>query len=156
MSTFKKIFLFIFCFTLIIGCILYLYLTSSDWVNYTGWSGSYEKDSPYMNGIESLKVDCTKESKLLYSYYIENGEITLTITKDAKGEELLKSIKIDKTCDSSVLLNFSGVNECYIFETAIPGTIATSEAWIQQHLTKWEQYLQRKQDKNELKQMIAN
>ena len=60
-----------------------------------------------MNGIESLKVDCTKESKLLYSYYIEDGEITLTITKDAKGTELLKSITIDKTCDSSVLLNFS-------------------------------------------------
>ena len=132
----------------------FLYLSHSDWVNVVGWSGVYEKNDIILNGVEALYVDCSKPTQIQYSYMIESGQIELKIAQDPEGKELIDTIMIDHTCDDILSLNFDNYDSCYLFEAAKEGTVGQCEAWVQQRLSRLEQYKQEQTDKKKYEQMF--
>lgn len=140
-----KVIISVILFLVILVLAIILYLLQTDWINMQGWESGYDKDTVYLNGIEALEFNCSVDTRIQYSYYVESGEVELKITKDVEGQNVVKSLKIAESCGGTMTFENDIPETYYVFETAVAGSVISTECWIEEKLTKWEQYRRNKE-----------
>ena len=97
-----------------------IYFAQGDWCETQGWSGEYNSESVERSGLEGIELKCSQNTRIVYSYIIKSGGVELKVTRDADGQDVVKSVIAEGENNSGVI-TFENKEYCtyYLYETAL-------------------------------------
>lgn len=140
-----KIIVIIISVILVIGIIAFFFFSQGEWCETQGWTGEHNKDSAYLEGVEGLELQCSKDTRIVYSYAIKSGGAQLKLTRDAAGNDIVELIEITGDNDSGTITFDSAKPEVYyLFETALSkDSDYIADGRCEEYRTKWRQMILR-------------